>query len=319
MELTQLKYFLTVVNCGKVVDAAEMLHVSQSAVSMAISRLEQELGAELFERKGHRIQLTSYGSMFVNMITPAIADLDFAKKQIRNAQKREPDAILLSVEMPDFATTLERIYLKINPQARFRQAMDTTEIAAKKLQQEKVDFCIAYEPSKLPDVTSIHVMTERVMVQLRADHPLADRSSLRLGELADTPFVSFSPEYSFCRWFEGICSLAGFFPTIFFEVCDSQSLMTIVKTHGVAALIPETTQYMLAMGKDADTRPADSEPIRAIPLEDTFCVRHTHLLYHNKRILTENVRQFLEYVLRFRTVMEETGDIRTTEEILLAN
>lgn len=319
MELTQLKYFLAVVNCGKVIDAAEMLHVSQSAVSMAISRLEQELGAELFERKGHRIQLTTYGSLFVNMITPAIADIDFAKKQIRNAKKREPDAILLSVEMPDFATTLERIYLKMNPNVRFRQAMDTTETAEKKLLQEKVDFCIAYEPSKLPDVTSIHVMTERVLVQLRADHPLAGRSSLRLGELAETPFVSFSPEYSFCRWFEGMCTLAGFIPTIFFEACDTQTLMTLVKTHGVAALIPQTSQYMVEIGENPVVDPADGELIRAIPLEDTFCVRHTHLLYHDKRILTENVRQFLAYVQRFRTVMEETGDIRMTEEILLAN
>ena len=319
MELTQLKYFLAVVNCGKVVEAAEMLHVSQSAVSMAISRLEQELEVELFRRVGHRIQLTSYGTLFVNMITPAIADLDFAKKQMQNAKKREPDAILLSVEMADFATTLERIYLKKKPNIRFRQAIDSTETAEKKLSMRQVDFCIAYEPSKSPDVTSIHVLTEPVLVQLRSDHPLAERKSLHLNELADTPFVAFSPEYSFRRWFDGMCSLAGFVPDIFFEACDTQTLAIMVKTQGVAALIPQTSQYMMSMGRELGSVIAEDDAIRAIPLEDTFCVRHSYLLYHNKRMLMEDAQQFLDFILKFRAAMEQFGDVGLAEDFLLSD
>lgn len=316
MELTQLKYFMAVVNCGKVVEAAEMLHVSQSAVSMAISRLEQELEVELFHRVGHRIQLTSYGTLFVNMITPAVADLDFARRQMQNIRKREPDAVLLSVEMTDFAATLERIYLKIKPNIRFRQAFDSTEAAAKKIQLQQVDFCIAYEPSKSPDVTSIHVLTEPVLVQLRTDHPLADRKSLRLNELSDTPFAAFSPEYSFRRWFDGMCSLAGFVPDIFFEACDTQTLAIMVKTQGVAALIPQTSQYMMDMGEELGGFPVGGGAIRAIPLEDTFCVRHSYLLYHNKRMLMEDAKEFLNFILRFRAIMEEYHDVAKAEAFL---
>ncbi|MGM9615503.1 MAG: LysR family transcriptional regulator [Oscillospiraceae bacterium] len=316
MELTQLKYFLTAVNCGQIVQAAEMLHVSQSAVSMAISRLEKELGVALFEKKGRGIQLTSNGSLFVEMITPAIAELDFAQKQMLIAEKKEPDTILLSVEMPDFATTLERIYLKMKPNVRFRQAMDNTKTAEKKLLTEKVDFCLSYEPIKSPEITTIHVLTEPVLVQLRADHPLAERKQLSLSELSETPFVSFAPDYSFRRWSDGMCFLAGFRPNVIFEACETQSLVTMVRFHGAAALIPQSAQYMNETLEEPGTA---EESIKTIPLVDTFCVRHAHLSYHKNRILSEDAKAFLAFVLQFKSAMELFNSVGLAEEFLLSD
>ena len=316
MELTQLKYFLAAVNCGQIVKAAEMLHVSQSAVSMAVSRLEKELGVELFEKEGRGIRLTKNGSTFVEMITPAIAELDFAQKQMLIAESKEPDTILLSVEIPDFATTLERIYLKMQPSVRFRQAMDTTETAEKKVLMDQVDFCLSYEPIKSPDVTSIHVMTERVLVQLRSDHPLAGRESLSLYELADTPFLSFAPEYSFRRWSDGMCLLAGFKPNIFFEACETQSLIAMVQFHGAAALIPQSAQYM---NENIEAFSTGEKNIRTIPLTDNFCVRHAYLSYHQKRILSEDAKAFLDFVIQFKAAMERLDDVGKAEEFLLSD
>lgn len=319
MELTQLKYFLAAVNCGQIVQAAEMLHVSQSAVSMAISRLEKELEVTLFEKKGRGVQLTKNGMLFADMITPAIAELDFAQKQMLIAEKKEPDTILLSVEMPDFATTLERIYLKRKPNVRFHQAMDGTEAAEKKLLMENVDFCLSYEPYKSPYVTSIHVLTEPVLVQLRPDHPLADRESLHLHELAETPFASFSPEYSFRRWSDGMCFLAGFRPNVIFEACDTQSLISMVQFHGAAALIPQSTQYMNEMNKASKKGPAVEGEVKTIPLVDSFCVRHSYLSYHQKRILSEDAKAFLDYVLHFKAAMEHFKNVGSAEIFLLSD
>ena len=319
MELTQLKYFMAAVNCGQIVQAAEVLHVSQSAVSMAISRLEKELGVDLFEKQGRGIRLTKNGSLFVDMITPAIAELDFAQKQMLIADRKEPDTILLSVEMPDFATTLERIYLKTNPNVRFRQAMDNTEAAQRKLLMEQVDFCLSYEPVKSPDVTSIHVLTEPVLVQLRSDHPLAGRESLHLYELVDTPFVSFSPEYSFRRWSDGMCFLAGFRPNIVFEACETQSLLTMVQFQGAAALIPASAQYMNEMNEAASGDVSTDDPVRTVPLVDTFCVRHAYFSYHQNRILSEDAKAFLDFVIQFKAAMERFKNVGEAEAFLLSD
>ena len=63
MNFQNLEYFLTVASEGNITRAAEQLHVSQQALSNQISRLEQELGCRLFERK-QKLELTYAGEQF---------------------------------------------------------------------------------------------------------------------------------------------------------------------------------------------------------------------------------------------------------------
>lgn len=66
MELRQLHYFLKVAQKEHVTQAAEELHVAQSAVSRQIHQLEEELGVDLFMQKGRNLQLTAVGQLFAN-------------------------------------------------------------------------------------------------------------------------------------------------------------------------------------------------------------------------------------------------------------
>ena len=316
MELTQLKYFLAAANCGQIVQAAEMMHISQSAISMAISRLEKELGVALFEKRGRSIHLTKNGENFVSMITPAMAELDFAASQMLAADRVEPDTITLSVEMPDFATTFECIYCALNPSARFRQGMDPTEVTKQKLTCEKVDFTLSFEPFSDPDISTILLLQEPVLVQLSSAHPLFERESIRLSELAETPFVSFSPEYSFRRWTDGMCFLAGFRPDVCFEVGDTQSMLSIVQYRNAATFIGRSTWE-----EDQDTpelAPAASESVRAIPLADKHCQRSIYLSYNKNRILTSDLRSFLDYAMQFKTAMERFENLTDSKKWLVS-
>lgn len=279
MELSQLRYFLMAANCGQIVQAAETLHVSQSAVSMAISRLEKELGVKLFEKKGRGIQLTDTGVHFKELIAPALAELDFAQKQIMSTEFSEQNVITLAVEMPDFANTLEQIYFKIKPEARFRQATDTTEAATQKLLRASVDFCISFEPFHSSDIVSILILREPVMVQLHADHPLAVRESLEVQELADMAFVTYAPEYSFRRWTDGICFMAGFRPNICFEVCDTQTLMSTIRERMAVTFVAQST---FTYNHQNDYPLIDDIDITTVPLRDAFAERHVYFSYHKK-------------------------------------
>lgn len=316
MELTQLKYFLAAANCGQIVQAAEMMHISQSAISMAISRLEKELGVSLFEKKGRSIRLTKNGESFVTMITPAMAELDFAANQMLSADRIEPDTITLSVETPDFATTFECIYCALNPKARFRQGMDPTEITKQKLLCEKVDFTLSFEPIYDPDVSTLLLLQEPVLVQLSSAHPLFERESIRLSELADTPFASFSPEYSFRRWTDGMCFLAGFRPDVCFEVGDTQSMHHIVQHRNAATFVALST-WEEDTGEEGYV-PSPDDPIRAIPLVDKHCQRSVYLSYNKNRILTSDSRSFLDYATQFKTAMERFGSLTKSREWLLS-
>lgn len=315
MELTQLKYFLAAANCGQIVQAAEMLHISQSAVSMAISRLEKELGVDLFERQGRSIRLTRHGESFAHMITPAMAELDFAANQMRTAQQ-EPDTITLSVEMPDFATLFESIYCTLHPEARFRQGMDPTDVTRKKLVCGQVDFAISFEPFSDPDISSILLMQDPVLVQLSASHPLAGRDGIYLSELADTKFVSFSPEYSFRRWTDGMCYLAGFRPDVCFEVGDGQSMFHVVRYRNAATFIGLSTWTEDDYAAEPDVNEEDD--VKAIPLLDKHCFRSAYLSYNKNRIITSETKSFLDYALQFKSAIERFGTLSLARKWLIS-
>ena len=61
MDLLKLQYFLCVASSASMEEAAGMLNVSQSTLSMAVKKLEEELGVALFRRSGRRKELTAQG------------------------------------------------------------------------------------------------------------------------------------------------------------------------------------------------------------------------------------------------------------------
>lgn len=64
MDLLQLKYVVAIAESDSVTQAAERLHISQSALSLSYKRLQEELGVQLFQRQGRRLVLTDAGTFF---------------------------------------------------------------------------------------------------------------------------------------------------------------------------------------------------------------------------------------------------------------
>lgn len=64
MEIEQLQYFKTVATMQHMTRAAEILSISQPALSKSISNIEQELGVPLFDREGRSIYLNRFGQLF---------------------------------------------------------------------------------------------------------------------------------------------------------------------------------------------------------------------------------------------------------------
>lgn len=76
MELTQLKYFKKVAQHQSVSMASDELHISQSALSRSIAKLEEELGVRLFDRNGKRIALNKDGESFLVDVNRILDDID---------------------------------------------------------------------------------------------------------------------------------------------------------------------------------------------------------------------------------------------------
>ena len=174
MELQQLKYFVQVAQMESISKAAESLHVSQPAVSRSIIRLEEELGAQLFDRIGKRVCLNDVGVLFLGSVEKALQDLNQAASLASSANR----GVEGSLGVVAFGPQRDAIgcvvsFMKDNPSVRMtfnaRQRSSNPQIVR--------DFDLVFYPEgpSFASISGIPYARTRTLLCVPADHPLAHR------------------------------------------------------------------------------------------------------------------------------------------------
>ena len=86
MELLQLRYFKAVAENESLTQTANKLFISPPSLSSTISRLEKELGTELFDRHGNRLHLNTRGYVFLECVNQILSSLDNTVAEVRDME-----------------------------------------------------------------------------------------------------------------------------------------------------------------------------------------------------------------------------------------
>src|ERR1700756_2725582 len=95
MELHQLRYFCAIAETSSFSRAAQQSHVSQPSLSQQVRKLEDELGARLFDRLGRKVQLTSFGQTFLLRAEAILREVSNAKREIEEMSTMERGRIVV--------------------------------------------------------------------------------------------------------------------------------------------------------------------------------------------------------------------------------
>lgn len=114
VNLYELKQFISFADCGTLVGAAEMLHLSQPALSRNMRNLEKELGITLFVRKKNRIELNENGKYVLNLAKDLLADAE-ALAEKAQAFDRTSRTISLGVCAPSPCWVLTPLLSSLYP------------------------------------------------------------------------------------------------------------------------------------------------------------------------------------------------------------
>lgn len=130
MNLTTLKYFISVASLGSITEAAKEAYVSQSAVSKTIKQLEEEIDVKLFDREGRTIKLNQQGKLFYSYVSDSLNLLDRGIKAVQGSKNidQSPLNVLFTVASPLISKIILRmqevlpnISLNIHQKKYFRQ------------------------------------------------------------------------------------------------------------------------------------------------------------------------------------------------------
>ena len=198
MELRHLRYFVVLAKELNFRRAAEILRVASPSLSKQIKDLEHELEARLFDRNTKKVKLTSAGVVFLEQAEAVLAKANEAVAAVRGAVGGHSGKLALGVLGPMSGEFLPATL------ARFAQTYPHVDVSLKEIspdaqiaQLENKQIQIAFtlnqagEP-KIPHLEH-HVILERdPIVLLSGSHPLAEKKSIKISELAKDTMLCLS-------------------------------------------------------------------------------------------------------------------------------
>ena len=193
---TNVRVFEAVARLQSVTRAAEELEASQPYISKQIAVMERQLDVHLFSRVGRRLYLTPAGKMLHQHTKVVVESLKAAEDMLLSASSASQKRLRI-------ATSTTGMYMLPEWLAGFDNNMadlETTVIVTNGDEVEQrvisgdVDLgFIANRPRSRSFVVSV-VAEDSLALAVQKDHPLADRSSVRLGELSKERFIVREPE-----------------------------------------------------------------------------------------------------------------------------
>lgn len=197
MTFEQLKYFIAITEHPTFLDAAESLHMSQSALSKQIMKLEKELGILLLDRSHRNAELTEAGTIFYQEAKALIRQYDQILSRMRSykdTSRQEIRVGTLPILNQYRLTPLFKNFSDLHPDIHL--SIDETEEQEllDGIQSGRYDIVIA-RASMLPASQYFFypLAEDELTVVLPADHRLSGCSSLTLADLSDEDFLLMNP------------------------------------------------------------------------------------------------------------------------------
>jgi DNA-binding transcriptional LysR family regulator len=247
VELHQLEYFVAVAEELSFTRGARRAHVVQSAVSAAITRLERELNAPLFERTRRRVALTDAGSALLPEARATLAAAQSARDAVAAVRGGLRGTVSLGIMLSngpvDLATVLGRFHTD-HPEVvvHARQAAEGTAAHLRDLRDGALDVALVALAGPPPAGIVAHPIASEYLVLLAAvDGPLAGRASVGLDDMAAEPFIESPPGWGNRAVADRAFAARGLQRTVRFEVTDYQTMVAMVRGGLGVAFMPASS------------------------------------------------------------------------------
>ncbi|MCE2862472.1 MAG: hypothetical protein RIR76_3150 [Verrucomicrobiota bacterium] len=197
--LRQLTYFREVARRLHFRRAAEALAIAQPALSRAIAQLEEDLGARLLNRTRRGVELTPAGQMLLERSEPLLRGLAALPGDLRALAEGQVGTVRVGFTGLAMATVLPgilRAFHAAHPGIRLELTEMPTSAQLAALQAGDLACGFFHPDAPSPGLETRVLLRERNGILLSAADPLARRRTLRLRELADTPFVLFPRQHN---------------------------------------------------------------------------------------------------------------------------
>jgi DNA-binding transcriptional LysR family regulator len=201
MELRQLEYFQMTSRLKNITRAAERLRVSQPNITVAIKKLEAELGIQLFDRSQKQLALTPEGAVFLNRIDLALRNIQDAVLEVNDYKQLQKGTIKIGIPsmigaylFPKIFSSFQKKYSHLDVYLYEEGSMAIRE----QLERDELDFGIVIISDASPSLQLLPMTSSQIVACVPPDDPLAQKDSFSIQD-AKTADIIMLKEGSFLR------------------------------------------------------------------------------------------------------------------------
>lgn len=265
MEFHQLRYVCAIADTGSFSRAAERCQIAQPSLSQQVLKLEEDLGAKLFDRLGRSIRITEAGRAFLPHARSILERMDAARSSVKEKDADVRGSVAIGVIptiapylMPRYTTAFAKKY----SDAKLRIVEETTPVLVEALRDLSIDMAILALPLRQKNLQLFPIRTEPLFAALSKDHPRAGTESIALKSLRGEFFVMLRDGHCFRDLSIATCTHARITPSIAFESDQFSSVLGMVAAGVGISIVPE-----MAIDRNAGcayVRLSDSRATRTI-------------------------------------------------------
>lgn len=288
MDIQQLRYFNTVAHLENISKAADYLHISQSALSKQIQRLEKEIGIPLFDRNGKKISLNKAGMRFYNSSELILREMQSARDDLDMLVSKKDHRIRIgSTGLPPEMLTCLGKFAEANPETFF--ILNNRIEFEEQTDINQYDALICPDEFRFEKLSGYPFYTENYYFAISKKNPNASGKVFNLQMLHQQPLVfmhgeSLAPEYPY-----RVCSATGMTPGTLYFTDTRETHRQMIASGQASGFVPATESDGYAKTPD----------IQLLQILDKRFLRPMKICFLREKHLSELGLLFREFVIRY--------------------
>lgn len=296
LQIRDLVYFIKIAELGHLGRASEVLHISQSALSKCIDRLEASYDAELFERVGRGIRLTSAGQLLFESSQLIERVLDETHRQTASLGKGLAGIIRVGAA----ATTAEfvlpracRILQEQAPAVLLEMQIGMNDVLHDSLRKGALDIVVGPLGTRDEELTELPIMNDEVVVAASLHHPLAGRE-VPIAALCDYRWILSPTSVATRQWLEATFKANGMpAPHVAIVTSSLASVRNLIVETGLLSFVSRRNL----------TGSGGSDGLVEIHNEKTTMPRRFGIVHRTDAYLSPATRRFID-------ILQEQGSAK---------
>ena len=264
IELKHLRTIRAIEQAGGLARAADLLNMTQSALSHQVKGLEEQTGVELFVRRSKPLKLSAAGQRLLRLADKVLPEIEKAQEEFRNLRSGKSGRMHIAIECHACFEWLFPVLEK------FRHNWPDVDVDIKAglafdalpaLQKEEVDLVISSDPEDIPGVTFVPLFDYSPVFVAAAQHPLAQKAFVEPEDFRGETLITYPVDRTKLDIFSQLLMPAKVEPAAIRPVELTDVILLLVASNRGVSVLPDWVVREVKYSSDYITRPLTEEGI----------------------------------------------------------